>query len=367
MVKINTKTKRIRILFFITGLGKGGAEKQLFNLMSGLINKKNLEIKLISIFGGDYEKDFKKLGISVNVFFKNKNFNLFKSIFLFKKYVKDFKPDIVHSFLFHSNIISKFSLFFMKKNFKLICSYRSLIKKYPLITFLEYLNQWKTDLLICNSKRALMDLKIYNFFKVKKKIVYNGFEIKKINTKKAKEFKKKYKGKKIILTVGRFSLEKDYFTNIRTCFELSLLRDDFLFIYVGGNDYKKYLKFAKKLKILDKIVFLGKRDDVLELMSISKVFFLPTLYESQCNALMEAMYSKLPIVTTDLKENRELVKFAKFCKVKDYKCMAKKINEILNGSFNNNYLEKNYNYLINNFSKEKMVEKYYKIYEVLVR
>lgn len=353
----------MKILFFITGLTRSGAETQMFNLILGLVKKKNIKIKVISLIGGDYKKELENLGVKVGVFSDTPKKNIFNYISFFKKEVKKFKPDIVHSFLFHTNIVAKLSLFFMEKKFKLVCGYRSLIKKYPLIMLLEYFNMWKVDILIPNSERGNKDLDVYKIFKPIRKVIYNGFVKNIINKKNVLRLKKKFKKKKIILTVANIRPEKDFTTNILACKELSKKRDDFLFLYVGeGKNNKKIKKLIKELKIDNKIKFLGNRNDVLELLKISDVFFLPTLYESQSNSLMEAMHMKVPIVTTDLAENRELVQYGEFCAIGDYKTMAKKINMILENGFNENKLSKNYNFINKKISFNKMVKEYYKIY-----
>lgn len=360
----------MKILFFITGLNKSGAETQFYNLVHGIKNKKDVQIKVISLHGGYYVDELRKEGVEVVVCTDKLNFNVVKYIKFFKREVESFKPEIVHSFLYHSNIVSKFSMFFMKKNFKFICSYRSLTKKYPFIAFLEYFNMSKADLLISNSKRADLDLNMYSFFKTKRKVINNGF-LKKDVTKKSLEKVKteisKFKKKKIILSVGRLSSEKDYITNIKTCSELAKVRDDFVFFYVGDGKEEASLKqLALKLGVLDKTIFLGKRTDILELLSVSSVFFHPCKYESQSNSIMEAMHMKVPIVTTDLLENHELLKHAEFSKISDYKNMSKQISKILDKGYSKKSLNENFKLIEKNHSFDTMIEKYYKVYKNLL-
>ncbi|MBP6034013.1 MAG: glycosyltransferase, partial [Candidatus Moranbacteria bacterium] len=62
-----------------------------------------------------------------------------------------------------------------------------------------------------------------------------------------------------------------------------------------------------KYQSKENIYFLGRRTDVPQLLKISDLFVLPTLFEGMSNALMEAMAIGLPIITTDISENRTLI------------------------------------------------------------
>lgn len=79
-------------------------------------------------------------------------------------------------------------------------------------------------------------------------------------------------------------------------------------ILVGDGTERTHLEDqAARLGIADKVRFLGKRDDVPELLAASDIFVLPTFFEGLSNALLEAMASGLPCVATDIPENRQLI------------------------------------------------------------
>jgi len=75
----------------------------------------------------------------------------------------------------------------------------------------------------------------------------------------------------------------------------------------GKEDGRHRAHAAKELGIENSIKFLGNRNDVPEILQIIDVFVLPSLYEGMSNALMEAMATGLPIIATDIPENRELL------------------------------------------------------------
>src|SRR3990167_5027030 len=79
-------------------------------------------------------------------------------------------------------------------------------------------------------------------------------------------------------------------------------------LLVGDGEEKENLQNQiKNYQSKKNILFLGKRSDVPKLLKISNLFVLPTLFEGQSNAIMEAMATGLPIITTDIPENRVLI------------------------------------------------------------
>ena len=76
-------------------------------------------------------------------------------------------------------------------------------------------------------------------------------------------------------------------------------------LFVGSINSSHEVAFAKSLKerakqngLSDKVCFLGQRDDIAHILTISDVFVLPSRSEGQPGALVEAMASGLPCVGT---------------------------------------------------------------------
>ena len=70
-----------------------------------------------------------------------------------------------------------------------------------------------------------------------------------------------------------------------------------LFMIVGNGEIRSELEEqTKKLRISDKVIFLGKREDVPELLSVMDVFVVPSVREALSVAAIEAMAMEKPIV-----------------------------------------------------------------------
>ncbi len=55
------------------------------------------------------------------------------------------------------------------------------------------------------------------------------------------------------------------------------------------------------------IKFLGRRTDIPQLLAVTDIFVLPTLFEGLSNALLEAMAAGCAVITTDIPENRVII------------------------------------------------------------
>ena len=65
---------------------------------------------------------------------------------------------------------------------------------------------------------------------------------------------------------------------------------------------------SNQLKIQDRVLFMGRRDDVEKILRVTDVFVLNSKTEGMSYAILEAMSSGIPIVATDVGANRELIR-----------------------------------------------------------
>ena len=71
-------------------------------------------------------------------------------------------------------------------------------------------------------------------------------------------------------------------------------------IFVGdGPDREKADLLAKELGVKDKIIFLGKSDEIRKILCLSDLFLLPSETESFGLAALEAMAGKTPVISSN--------------------------------------------------------------------
>lgn len=112
---------------------------------------------------------------------------------------------------------------------------------------------------------------------------------------------------KIIITVGELIKRKNYETAI-TAFAKANLSNTVLLICGHGVEEDKLRTLVRQLGVVDKVIFLGYRVDVCEIMKCSDLFFFPSYQEGLSVALMEAMSVGLPIICSRIRGNVDLIK-----------------------------------------------------------
>ncbi len=113
----------------------------------------------------------------------------------------------------------------------------------------------------------------------------------------------------VISCVSRLRRKKGHEYLLAAFEEIFQKQEDAVLLLVGDGEKEEELKKqASGYKSRDSIKFLGNRTDVPEILTITDIFVLPTEGEGMSNAIIEAMISGKAIITTDLSENRALIK-----------------------------------------------------------
>ncbi len=107
-----------------------------------------------------------------------------------------------------------------------------------------------------------------------------------------------------VIVPARMSPEKNHLAVLLT----ARLLPEVDFLLVGTGELMKLWQHTTRLINLRNVHFLGRRSDMPELYRAVDAMLLPTLGENQSLATLEAMASGLPVVTTPIPAQEELVK-----------------------------------------------------------
>jgi glycosyltransferase involved in cell wall biosynthesis len=104
---------------------------------------------------------------------------------------------------------------------------------------------------------------------------------------------------KLLLTVARLSPQKGHSVLIAAAPAVLKRFPDSQFVLVGAGPEEERLARLIDLSGLRKhFIFVGRRDDVPDLLEAADLFVLPSLFEGLPLALLEAVAAKLPAVAT---------------------------------------------------------------------
>ncbi len=132
------------------------------------------------------------------------------------------------------------------------------------------------------------------------KVIYNAFEEVNIRHKEKRE--------DFLISVGRLVPWKGFSVLIEV---LSDLPENIKLKIVGSGPRKKDLKkLVSKLNLEKRVEILKKlpQKDLFEIMDRAKIFVLNTGYEGLSHIILEAMAIELPVITTNVCGNPEVVK-----------------------------------------------------------
>jgi len=195
------------------------------------------------------------------------------------------------------------------------------------------------------------------------------FDINKSDTTKLEQLKNELniKNELVVLMVARAIWDKgvkEYYEAARI---LSKTYTNVKFIYVGDTDEGNHSCANRAFLTSSNVLWLGHRDDILELTAISDIYVLPSYREGVPRTLLEAAVMSKPIVTTDAIGCREVVDDGYnglLVKVKDSKALAIGIEKLIQDADLRETMGENGRIkVLKEFDVKIVVQKYMEVYE----
>lgn len=104
----------------------------------------------------------------------------------------------------------------------------------------------------------------------------------------------------ILGNVARFTYQKNHEHIIRTFETINARKPDSLLVLIGtGSRVEEMKNLVYQLGISDKVIFMGSRGDVNEIVNAFDIFLMPSRYEGLGIVLIEAQANGMPCVITE--------------------------------------------------------------------
>jgi len=325
----------MKILHVINSLATGGAEKLLLETLP-LYDEKGIKADLIVLNGTNspFLEALKQLKCC-NIFSLGTG-SVYNTLLIFKiiSYFKNY--DLVHVHLFPSQywvVIAKLVSF---SKTRLIFTEHSTSNRRlqnPIFKAIDK-NVYKFyDKIICITKEIKEILIKHTHLPSEQfQIIENGVNLGKIKSatsiQKAEINSSLKPTDKILIQVAGFRIQKDQKTLIRA---LPLLPENVKLLLVGDGFLRKECEeLVKELKLNQRVLFLGLRMDVPNLLKTSDIVIMSSIWEGFGLAAVEGMAARKPVIATNVSGLGDIVNGAGLLfPVGDYNQLAKLILELL--------------------------------------
>ncbi|MDR0617623.1 MAG: glycosyltransferase family 4 protein [Endomicrobium sp.] len=368
----------IKVCYIITKLDLGGAQKVALDIGNGL-NKNPFNVFFITGVGGildkDIDKTFKvyKLKQLVREMSPLKDLKTLIDIY---KILKIERPDIVHTHTPKAGILGRIAakLAGIKVIVHTVHGYGFSDKhkwylKYLFIYIERFCALFSTRIIFVSKENIKKGFKYKiakknNFTLIRAGIdtdFYKNFVLK-------SDFKKSARinhNAKIVVTVASFKPSKNLKDFINVARLVTKNIKDVVFVIVGDGKQRKELEsLIEKFNLTNKVILLGWRTDIANILKSVDMFVLTSLWEGLPCSILEAMCCAKPVIANAIDGIREIVvdnKTGFLIEPNDYEQMAKKIEYLLlndniskemgKNGFNLVGEEFNINYIVNQHEK----------------
>lgn len=332
--------KKIKIVHIITKLELGGAQQNTLYTVEHLPRDK-YEVILISGCGGILDEEAKKIP-QTKIYFvpelvrEVNPISDFLAFLRLLRLLRLLRPHIVHTHsskagilgrwaVWFNNLISHFT-FHISHSIKIIHTFHGfgfnpyqkwLTRKFFILA--EQLTTKITDKLIAVSEENIKKGINYSigskekYVLIRSGIKINQFVEVRINPDEKKKELNIQPEEKVVTMIAPFKPQKaplDFVevAKLVTSYRLQVT-SKVKFLLVGDGELRKSLESrVKSLGLKDKVLFLGWRKDIPEILAITDIFVLTSLWEGLPRTIIEAMSSGKPVVATAVDGNREIVK-----------------------------------------------------------
>jgi len=371
----------MQVLHIITSLGDGGAEALLYRMCR--FDKEHNHIVISIMDEQKYGPLLNEIGVVVHTLNFPKGKIKISGFFKLYRLIKQIKPDVVQTWLDHADMIGGIVARLAGiKNIVWGVHHTALVKGESKLStifiskiniFLSYFIPKKIIYCAQESKKAQEKI---GYKKAIGVVVLNGYDIEGFtqNDSLSAEIRNDLcinADSFLIGHVGRYDPQKDLSNLIEAFALLNQKKLDFDAVIVGSNldnNNHDLLSMLNKNGLSKVVHLLGRRDDINAIMNGIDLFVLSSKSEAFPNVLNEAMLCGTPCVTTDVGDAGKIVRDTGWVvRPKDSEALA---NAIINASEEKEsnksiWLQRKIacrKRVVENFSLEKMVKEYKKVW-----
>jgi glycosyltransferase involved in cell wall biosynthesis len=315
---------RLRVLIVISGLGRGGAERQVVALASHLAPAA-CDVRVISTTTDNPLAAGFAPHVGFEVVAKRSRFDV-SMTWRLAAAIRRFAPDVVQAYHFDAEVLSRIAAI-LGGRVPVIGSERN--TEHPGMSWRRPVDRFTAVAcrhVIANSRagaayRAELMRRPATYFSV----VHNGVDADAFSPGPAEPGRRRLglaDADRVVLMVANFKPQKNHTLFFEMARRVAERVPAARFVLVGGTlaagphasaPYHRQMNaLVDRLGLRSRCVFAGVQDDLAPLYRAADVAVLTSLHEGTPNVVLEAMACGRPVVVTDVADNREIVGDAGF-------------------------------------------------------
>ena len=309
------------VLHVITGLGLGGAESQLFHFVTSDTSRKHHVVSLMheGVFGPRLEER----GIDVTCLHMPSGKVSLSGIRQLYRLVRTMKPDYVQTWMYHADLVGGLvawlagerQIFWGLHNTNVDPS-RTAWRTRFVVRLCALVSGFVPKRILSCSAAGVDVHADLGYRRDKLVVAHNGYDFDAFQPEEPARQRLRHEwgiGDDTVLlgTVGRYHPQKDHENLLQALAIAGESLGDWRCAFAGTGlsaDNPWLMASVEKYGLQDKLILLGPRPDIPDVMNAMDINVLPSAFgEAFPNVLVEAMATGIPCVTTDVGDSAVIV------------------------------------------------------------
>jgi len=363
-----------------------GGEKVLFDLAVSL-KERGHEVIVVCPDPGQLPDELGKAGIRSEIIPFHKTYDL-RAARRLARFIKQEKIEVLHSHSMLTNIISRLASHWARVPVSVSTEHLTMelarggrsrkiserlkARYYRIVD--NYTSRYNRQV-IAVSNAVRDDLIEQGINPERITVIQNGIRIPEIDPEAGSRIRRElgvHEGKTVIGAVGRLSPQKDYPTLLRAFREVVRTSPGSILLIAGDGYLRDTLeKLSQELGISEKVIFLGYRSNVLEIVAAFDIYALSSLWEGLPLAVLEAMALGKPVAASAVPGTKEAIVEGEtgfLAPLKDAHSLAEKIVELIRNPDKARKMgEAGRRRVVERFSLKRMVDEHEVLYQRYLR
>lgn len=322
----NAEARSVRVMYLLNGLGTGGAERSLTDLLPEL-RARGIEIVIVCLFRRELGVQSEVVGSTEVHFIDAATWR--GRIWSVRGYLRKLGPDLLHTTLFESDVIGRVAaigtgipVLSSLVNTSYVSARREVDRQLrkSRMEAARWIDGWTARHLVKQFHAITTAVKEAAVAHLRLspdriKVIGRGRDLSRLGevTPLRRHQVRVSLGldesDQVLLAIGRHEFQKGHVFLLEALAQLRARRPRLRLLIAGreGNATSQIRAAIESLALEGCVSLLGHRSDIGDLLSAADIFCFPSIYEGFGGAAIEAMAVGTPIVASDLPALREVL------------------------------------------------------------